>query len=134
MNKHMYSAVFERAICSSPARAESENREITEERNAAAGFAVTNWMTVIDSLGTHCSELDDEAGKRSMDALLSWQAANMPYVDAAMRYMIAIEDLILARHGEHARLQFRNDRKAERSEERRVGKEGVSTCRTRGWP
>src|SRR3546814_15799519 len=48
-----------------------------------------------------------------MDALLSWQAANMPYVDAAMRYMIAIEDLILARHGENARLQFRNDRKAE---------------------
>src|SRR3546814_6698649 len=113
MNKLMYSAGFALAICSSPARAESENLEITEARNAAAGFAVTNWMTVIDSLGTHCSELDDEAGKRSMDALLSWQAANMPYVDAAMRYMIAIEDLILARHGENARLQFRNDRKAE---------------------
>src|SRR3546814_9666037 len=63
MNKLMYSAVFALAICSSPARAESENLEITEARNAAAGFAVTNWMTVIDSLGKHCSELDEEAGK-----------------------------------------------------------------------
>ena len=48
-----------------------------------------------------------------MDALLTWHAENMPYVDAALSYMVAIEDHILAQHGEKARLRFRSDRKDE---------------------
>jgi len=63
MKEHLYSAAFALAIFSSHVHAEPENVEITEARNAAAGFAITNWMTIVDSLGTHCSELDTEAGK-----------------------------------------------------------------------
>src|SRR3546814_16501923 len=33
-----------------------------------------------------------------------------------------------------AAVRFARDNELERSEERRVGKEGVGTCRSRGWP
>lgn len=113
MNKLMHSAIFALAICSPHAHAEPNDVKITEPRNAAAGFAVTSWMTIVDALGTHCSKLQGEVGKQSMDALLVWQGRNMLYVDAAFNYMADIEDRILAQQGESARQRFRNDRKAE---------------------
>ena len=113
MNKFVHSAILALATCSPQAHAEPNGAETTEPRNAAAGFAVTSWMTVVDALGTHCSKLQGEAGKQSMDALLWWQRRNMLYVDAAFNYIADIEDHILAQQGESARQQFRSDRKAE---------------------
>jgi hypothetical protein len=90
-----------------------ERTYITEARNAAAGFAVTSWMVQVDSLGTHCAKLEGQPGKDALHALASWQARNMPYVDAALTYIVRIEELLRTSQGEAARKKFRDDRAGE---------------------
>lgn len=87
--------------------------DVTEPRNAAAGFAITSYMTYADALGTHCSKLEGEAGPKSVAALSSWRQRNLPYLDAALSYVVTIEDRVLAQQGEEARRRFREERKAE---------------------
>lgn len=87
--------------------------QITEPRNAAAGFAVVMWMSHVDTIGSHCSKLPGKTAATSADALAAWQQRNSPYVNAALKYMARIEDMLGATHGEAARQQFRDDRKRE---------------------
>jgi hypothetical protein len=87
--------------------------DMTEQRNAATGFAITLWMTHVDALGTHCAKLGGAAGADSMRALEAWQDRNMPYVNGALEYMADMEEFISAAQGEAARKSFRADRKAE---------------------
>lgn len=97
-----------------PALAHSTQRlQVTEQRNAAEGFAVTLWMTQVDVLGKHCSTLGSKSDHRFREVLASWQKRNSPYVNAALEYMADIEDSIKASQGEAARQDFRNQRKAE---------------------
>jgi len=86
---------------------------ITEPRNAAAGFAITLWMVNVDALGDHCSKLASPMSGQFLGALKAWQERNAPYVNAALEYMADIEDYIKATQGEAVRKQFRADRKAE---------------------
>jgi len=86
---------------------------ITEQRNAAAGFAITMWMAQIDALGDHCAKLGGPPDDEFMHVLKEWQDRNTPYVNAALEYMADIEDFISAKQGEAARKAFRAARKAE---------------------
>lgn len=86
---------------------------ITEERNAATGFAVTSWMIAVDALGDHCSKLGSPSDAQFADVFKTWRDRNAPYVNAALEYMADIEDFIQAEKGEAARATFRADRKAE---------------------
>lgn len=86
---------------------------ITEQRNAAVGFAITLWMVAVDALGDHCSGLGSPSDEQFLAALKAWQGRNAPYVNAALEYMADIEDFIKATQGEPARKQFRADRKTE---------------------
>ena len=42
---------------------------ITEPRNAAAGFAITLWMVNVDALGDHCSKLASPMSGQFLGAL-----------------------------------------------------------------
>lgn len=68
--------------------------EVTEERNAAVGFAITLWMTAVDALGTHCSALGCPSDSHFLVTLTAWQERNSPYVNVALEYMADIEDFI----------------------------------------
>ena len=86
---------------------------ITEQRNAATGFAITMWMTQIDALGDHCAKLGGPPDNEFMHVLKGWQDRNAPYVNAALEYMADVEDFISAKQGDAARKAFRAARKAE---------------------
>lgn len=86
---------------------------ITEQRNAATGFAITLWMAHVDALGDHCAKLGSPSDDEFMHVLKAWQDRNAPYVNAALEYMADIEDFISATQGEAARSEFRAERKAE---------------------
>ena len=101
-------ATTDAAMAHSPPRL-----QITEQRDAAVGFAVTLWMTHVDALGKHCSALGGKSDSQFLDALTSWQKRNAPYLNAALEYMADIEDTIRASQGEAARQTFRDERKAE---------------------
>lgn len=60
-------AAIQAASAPEPAAAET-GLNITEPRNAATGFAIVNWMTNVDAIGTHCSKLPGEAAERSIKA------------------------------------------------------------------
>lgn len=87
--------------------------KITEQRNAAVGFAITLWMFNVDALGNHCSKLGSPSDGQFLDAFKAWQDRNAPYVNTALEYMVDMEDFIAAEQGEEARRKFHADRKAE---------------------
>lgn len=86
---------------------------ITEPRNAATGFAITLWMAQVDALGQHCAKLDEPSEHEFAPVLEAWQHRNARYVNAALEYMLDIEDYIFATRGEAAQKEFRVARAAE---------------------
>lgn len=44
---------------------EDATTHITESGNIATGFAITLWMGMVDSLGTHCGALPGDVGMRN---------------------------------------------------------------------
>lgn len=86
---------------------------ISEQRNAATGFAITLWMAHVDALRDHCAKLGTPSDNEFMHVLNAWQDRNTPYVNAALEYMADIEDFISVTQGEAARQEFRAARKAE---------------------
>jgi hypothetical protein len=110
------SATFSFALmaASHPATAgPSSPIQVTEQRNAAVGFAITSWMTNVDVLEKHCSALGSKSDGQFVKTLDGWEKRNNPYVNAAMEYMADIEDGIRSGKGEASRQDFRNARKAE---------------------
>lgn len=101
------------ARCGGAMAAPPNAPHMSEQRSAAAGFAITLWMTHVDALGDHCATLGSNADGDFMQVLKAWQGRNVPYVNAALDYMADIEDYISAVQGEAARASFRADRKAE---------------------
>ena len=87
--------------------------QVTEQRNAAVGFAITSWMTQVDVLEKHCSALGSESDEHFLEALDGWEKRNNLYVNAALEYMADIENRIRSSEGEASRQNFRNARKAE---------------------
>lgn len=86
---------------------------ITESRNVAAGFAITLWMGIVDSLGNRCGALPGETGVQARAALTQWQGRNASVTDVALEYMLDFEDFVVSKGGETARLEFRDQRKQE---------------------
>lgn len=62
--------------------------DISEPRNAAAGFAVTTALFQMDTLGRHCADLEGMTAARAQVALGKWQQRNGALVDAAMTYVV----------------------------------------------
>lgn len=87
--------------------------DITEQRNAATGFAITLWMAEINALGDHCAKMGRPSDDEFVHVLKAWQDRNTPYVNAALEYMADIEDFISAKQGEAVRREFRAARKDE---------------------
>lgn len=87
--------------------------KITEQRNAAVGFAITLWMFNVDALGNHCSKLGSPSDGQFLDASKAWQDRNATYVNAALEYMMDMEDFIATQQGEEARRKFHAESKAE---------------------
>lgn len=87
--------------------------KITEQRNAAVGFAITLWMVNVDALGNRCSKLGSPSDGQFLDAFKAWQDRNVPYVNAALEYIVDMEDFIAAQQGEAVRRKFHAERKAE---------------------
>lgn len=112
---HVAAAVVVLAAASvdGAAAAPASAPNITEQRNAATGFAITLWMTQVDALGGHCAKLGGPSDDEFMHVLKAWQHRNAPYVNAALEYMADIEDFITAQQGESAQKEFRAARKAE---------------------
>lgn len=86
---------------------------ITEPRNAAAGFAITSWMTHVDTVKQHCARLPEPAAERSRTALAGWLERNGAYADAAFTYMSRTAGMLAAQHGDAAGQKFLDDRKEE---------------------
>lgn len=86
---------------------------ITEQRNATTGFAITLWPANVDALGDDCSRLGSSSDGQILSALKTWQDRNATYVNAALEYMMDIEDFISAEQGEEAQRNFHAERKAE---------------------
>ncbi len=56
----------------------------TEARNAAAGFAITTSLTLLEALGKQCGTYEDEAGSQARVALQSWQQRNHRYLEPSL--------------------------------------------------
>ncbi|MEP7185353.1 MAG: hypothetical protein ABI767_05880 [Rhodanobacter sp.] len=110
------SAAFGLALMAAPNPAmphPSSPIQMTEQLNAAVGFAITSWMTNVDVLEKHCSALGSKSDGRFVEVLDGWEKRNNLYVNAALEYMADIEDGIRSSKGEASRQNFRNARKAE---------------------
>jgi hypothetical protein len=87
--------------------------QVSEQLNAAVGFAITSWMTHVDVLEKHCSASGSESDDPFLEALDGWEKRNNLSVNVALEDVADIEDRIRSSEGEASRQNFRNARKAE---------------------
>lgn len=85
----------------------------TEARNAAAGFAITTSLTVLESLGRQCGTYEGEPGSQARAALQGWQQRNNRYLEPALQRVLMLTDAVTAAAGEAEGKAFADARKAE---------------------
>lgn len=91
----------------------AESVKDTEARNAAAGFAITTSLTVLESLGRQCGTYEGEAGAQARAALQGWQQRNNRYLEPALQRVLLLTDAVTAKAGEAEGKAFADARKAE---------------------
>ena len=85
---------------------------ITEERNVAVGFFVTQQMVLFDSLINQCGAVEGTA-ESTRQAYAGWTERNARAVRATWAYMVLAQDEVRANDGEGAAKDFNVARKAE---------------------
>ena len=85
----------------------------TEARNAAAGFAITTRLTVLEALGQQCGTYEGETGQQARAALQGWQQRNHRYLEPSLQRVLALTDAVTAAAGEAEGKAFADARKAE---------------------
>src|SRR3546814_10541130 len=106
------------------------------KQKTAYEMRISDWSSDVCSsdltvqYGTPAAELPRWRLRRWVGAAASAAAANPLYPFAALELTLRLVD---AKEGRKLNREFRQ-RDYARSEERRVGKECVSTCRSRWWP
>ena len=93
--------------------AAAESAKDTEARNAAAGFAITTSLTVMESLGRQCGTYEGDAGTQARTALQGWQQRNNRYLEPALQRVLMLTDAVTATAGEADGRAFAETRKAE---------------------
>ena len=93
--------------------AAAETAVDTEARNAAAGFAITTSLTMIESLGRQCGTYEGEAGTQARAALQGWQQRNHRYLEPSLQRVLMLTDAVTAAAGEVEGKAFADARKAE---------------------
>ena len=91
----------------------AESAKDTEARNAAAGFAITTSLTLLESLGRQCGTYEGEAGTQARAALQGWQQRNNRYLEPSMQRVLMLTDAVTAAAGEAEGKAFADARKAE---------------------
>ncbi|TQM17030.1 hypothetical protein FB548_0398 [Pseudoxanthomonas sp. 3HH-4] len=85
----------------------------TEARNAAAGFAITTSLTLLEALGQQCGTYEGETGHRARAALQGWQQRNHRYLEPSLQRVLMLTDAVTAAGGEAEGKAFADARKAE---------------------
>ncbi len=101
------------AISLAGAAAAAEAPADTEARNAAAGFAITTSLTLLESLGKQCGTYEGEAGSQARAALQGWQQRNRRYLEPSLQRVLKLTDAVTATAGEAEGKAFADARKAE---------------------
>ena len=97
-------------IAAAPA---AESAKDTEARNAAAGFAITTSLTLLESLGRQCGTYEGKAGSQARAALQGWQQRNNRYLEPSLQRVLMLTDAVTAAAGEAEGQTFAAARKAE---------------------
>jgi hypothetical protein len=85
----------------------------TEARNAAAGFAITTSLTLLEALGQQCGTYEGEIGQQARAALQGWQQRNHRYLEPSLQRVLMLTDAVTAAGGEAEGKAFADARKAE---------------------
>lgn len=93
--------------------AAAETPADTEARNAAAGFAITTSLTLLEALGKQCGTYEGEAGSQTRAALQGWQQRNHRYLEPSLQRVLVLTDAVTATAGEAEGKAFADARKAE---------------------
>lgn len=91
----------------------AESAKDAEARNAAAGFAITTSLTLLEALGKQCGTYDGEAGSQARAALQGWQQRNHRYLEPSLQRVLMLTDAVTAAGGEAEGKAFAGARKAE---------------------
>ena len=100
-------------MASMGAAAAAETPADTEARNAAAGFAITVSLTLLESLGKQCGTYEGEAGSQARAALQGWQQRNHRYLEPSLQRVLMLTDAVTATAGEAEGKAFAEARKVE---------------------
>ena len=100
------------AFLTSQAHAAPAELAMTEERNAAVGFAATQQLVVMESIINQCRTFNG-VGDQADNAYQAWNARNSLASRAAWTYLTLAGDVLTARQGAEAGKKFYADRKAE---------------------
>lgn len=95
------------------APAAAETVADTEARNAAAGFAITTSLTLLESLGRQCGTYEGETGSQARAALQGWQQRNNRYLEPSLQRVLMLTDAVTATAGEAEGRKFAAARKVE---------------------
>ena len=93
--------------------AAAESPADTEARNAAAGFAITTSLTLLEALGQQCGTYEGEAGSQARAALQGWQQRNHRYLEPSLQRVLMLTDAVTAAGGEAEGKAFADARRAE---------------------
>ena len=91
----------------------AESAVDTEARNAAAGFAITTSLTLLEALGQQCGTYEGEIGQQARAALQGWQQRNHRYLEPSLQRVLMLTDAVTAAGGEAEGKAFADARKAE---------------------
>lgn len=91
----------------------AESAVDTEARNAAAGFAITTSLTLLEALGKQCGTYEGETGQQARAALQGWQQRNHRYLEPSLQRVLMLTDAVTAAGGEAEGKAFADARKAE---------------------
>ena len=93
--------------------AAAESPADTEARNAAAGFAITTSLALLEALGQQCGTYEGETGSQARAALQGWQQRNHRYLEPSLQRVLMLTDAVTAAGGEAEGKAFAETRKAE---------------------
>lgn len=91
----------------------AESPTETEARNAAAGFAITTSLTLLEALGQQCGTYEGETGQQARAAWQGWQQRNHRYLEPSLQRVLMLTDAVTAAAGEAEGKAFAGARKAE---------------------
>ena len=101
------------AVSLASVAAAAESPTETEARNAAAGFAITTSLTLLEALGQQCGTYEGETGQQARAALQGWQQRNHRYLEPSLQRVLILTDAVTAAAGEAEGKAFADARKAE---------------------